>query len=106
MHRRSLMRPGTPHRRRAYLTGERNRGACNLLVDKRWDHRKNVGSFFFGAKPPEGLRRGIAQMLQLKEQYQCDHGPEDYRLRPGKLPEAKQRVSKKQLGTSHKARGP
>jgi hypothetical protein len=87
------------------LTGERSRGVCNLLIDKRWDHRQDVGKFCFGAKPPNGLRRGNAQTVLLKEQYQCDHGPEDNRLRPGKLPEAKQRVSKKQLGTGHKARG-
>ena len=68
------------------------------------DQRAKVSNFCFGSRPPEGLKRGNAQTVLLKDYYQCDHGPEDDRLRPGMLPKKKQRLSKKQCGLNHKVR--
>ena len=68
------------------------------------DQRATVGNFCFGSRPPAEQRRGNAETVLLKMYYQCDHGPEDDRLRHGALPEKKQRLSKKQCGLNHKVR--
>ena len=88
------------------MTGESRRGECKLLLDKSVDKRAAVSKFCFGARPPDGFSRGNAQTVLLKRYYQCDHGPDDDRLRPGTLPKKKQRLSMKQCGLNHKVGTP
>ena len=91
-------------------TGEWRRGASKFLLDKCVDQRNDVGKLCFGLLPADGLRKGNAQTVLLKQYYQCDHGPEDHRMLADLPPAKKQRMSKKQRGLSHKVtqrlRGP
>ncbi len=86
------------------MTGEGRRGACKFLLDKCVDQHDDVGKFCFGSLPSEGLKRGNAQTVLLKQYYQYDHGPEDHRVLADLPPAKKQRVSKKQRGLGHKVR--
>ena len=61
------------------LTGESSRGGCKFLLDKCVDQRNDISKFCFGSLPSDGMKRGNAQTVLLKQYYQCDHGPEDHR---------------------------
>ena len=86
------------------LTGESSRGGCKFLLDKCVDQRNDISKFCFGSLPSDGMKRGNAQTVLLKQYYQCDHGPEDHRGLADLPPAKKQRLSKKQRGLNHKVR--
>ena len=58
----------------------------------------------FNGKPAEGQKRGNVETYLWKEDYQCDHGPEDDRAQAGPLPAKQQRISRKAQGLNLKVR--
>ena len=58
----------------------------------------------FHGLPANEQKRGSVDTYLWKEEYQCDHGPEDDRVQAGPLPEKKQRTSKKASGLNLKVR--
>lgn len=85
--------------------GEEARGACRFLRDKKVDDRTGeLATWAFNGQPGVGQKRGNVDTYLWKEEYQCDHGPEDDRVQAGPLPAKKQRTSKKASGLSLKVR--
>lgn len=65
-----------------------------------------LATWVFNGQPAEGQKRGNVDTYLWKEEYQCDHGPEDDRAKAGPLPAKKQRSSKKASGLNLKVSVP